>query len=51
MEKLFRFVWRDGVIHEARGRDAADAINRLGFGLGALAALDYWEEVKEPEQT
>ena len=29
---------------------AADAIRRMGYGGGALAALDYWELLAEVEQ-
>lgn len=47
-DALFRFHWLDGRISEGRGRDAAEAINRLGFGRGALRALDYWELVSGP---
>ena len=53
-EKMFRFVWRDGKTSEGPGagsgiQGASDAINRLGYGQGALAALDYWEEIPEKE--
>jgi len=41
--KWFRFVWKDGTSNGGRGYDAADAFRRLGFGAGALAALDYYE--------
>jgi hypothetical protein len=41
----YRFHWRDGTTNEGEGRDAADALNRLGFGRGAVAALDYYERV------
>ena len=43
--KKFKFYWRDGVVHEGEGYDVADAFRRLGFGGGALAALDWWEEI------
>lgn len=45
--KRFRFHWRDGSTNEGPGTDAADALNRLGFGAGALPALDYWEALRE----
>lgn len=47
-EKLFRFHWRDGSVNEGPGVDEGDAARRLGFGAGALAALDYWEAVADP---
>jgi hypothetical protein len=52
-DKLFRFVWRiknaDGSpeTSEGYGRDAADAATRLGYGGGAMRALDYWQQVDE----
>lgn len=47
-DKLFRFHWRGTSMtpSEGYGRDAADAFNRLGYGGGALAALDYYEHIK-----
>ncbi|MHB9148338.1 MAG: hypothetical protein ACYC2U_08260 [Candidatus Amoebophilus sp.] len=44
--KLFRFYWLDGKTEESRGYTAADAFTRLGYGAGAIAALDYWKEIK-----
>lgn len=46
---MFTFHWLDGKVTRGRGRDAADAMNRLGYGNGAVRALDYWssEEIKE----
>lgn len=40
---LFRFHWLDKTVTEGPGRDAADALNRLGYGRGSIRALDYWE--------
>lgn len=40
---LYRFHWRDGTRNEGYGTDAADAFTKLGFGQGAVPALDYWE--------
>ena len=51
LDKHFRFHWGDGAIDEGDGMDAADALTRLGYGAGALPALDWHEEVldgKEP---
>ena len=47
-DELFRFHWLCGQVDEGRGRDAADALTRLGYGNGALKALDYWERL-DPE--
>jgi len=46
-ERLYRFHWRSGEPSEGRGRDVADAFGRLGYGGGAIAALDYYEIVSE----
>jgi len=45
--------WRDGKTDKGIGwgsnrtEAAADAMNTMGYGGGALAALDYWEAVKQ----
>lgn len=41
----FRFHWRDGKTSDGDGKDVADAFTRLGYGAGAVAALDYHEEL------
>lgn len=45
--KTFKFIWKDGKEETAQGINAADAFRRLGYGGGALAALDYWKELVE----
>jgi hypothetical protein len=50
VERLFRFHWRSGKPSEGRGRDVADAFSRLGYGAGAVRALDYYEIVSEVQQ-
>lgn len=47
----YRFHWRDGTANEGAGLDASDALNKLGFGIGALAALDWWEEATLNDST
>ena len=47
MEKTFIFYWLNGKTDTGQGKDVVDAFSRLGFGNGALPALDYFEEVKE----
>lgn len=42
----FKFVWNDGKEEIGKGRDAADALTRLGYGGGAVRALDYYQEIK-----
>lgn len=41
----YRFYWRDGKVEEGEGTTVADAFTRLGYGAGALSALDYYETV------
>lgn len=45
---LYRFHWSSGKTTENRGNDPADALTKLGYGAGAVGALDYWELVPEP---
>ena len=46
-ETLWRFHWLDGKVDEGTGGSMTDAFTRLGFGAGALQALDYYEEVND----
>lgn len=48
-ERLYRFHWRCGTVQEARGRSPAHALNRLGYGGGAVqrAAMSKYAE-REP---
>jgi hypothetical protein len=41
MEYDFTFFWLDGKAEVLKGETAADALNRGGYGRGALAALDF----------
>ncbi len=42
----YRFHWRDSrEPDESYGRDVSEALFRLGFGSGAILALDYYEEL------
>lgn len=45
----YRFHWRDGKTNEGLGSSPEDAFSRLGFGAGAVAALDYYETVDIPK--
>lgn len=47
--KTFIFHWDGGKDETLQGESAADALNRAGYGQGAIRALDYFEEVKESE--
>jgi len=40
--KIFTFFWLDGKRDVLQGRNTADALNRAGYGQGAVAALDFW---------
>ena len=42
----FRFHWLDGKTEEIWARDVQDAFSRLGYGAGAVAALNYFEVIK-----
>lgn len=44
--RRFRFHWRDDKMEEGDGHTVSDAFTRLGYGGGALRALDYWEDVQ-----
>ena len=46
----YRFHWQDGTVDEGAGHTCADALTRLGYGAGAVAALDYWEKIIEDDQ-
>ena len=45
--KQFRFHWLGGDTTDGPGMNAADAMTRLGYGQGAMAALDYWETLPD----
>jgi hypothetical protein len=40
--KKFTLYWRDGKSEVVRGKDIANAMNRAGYGAGALGALDFY---------
>ena len=42
----YRFHWLDGTVNEGEGTSVSDAFTHLGFGGGAIRALDYHEEIK-----
>lgn len=45
--KKFKFYWLDGKVDIGKGTSVANAFSRLGYGNGALADLDYYEEIKQ----
>lgn len=44
---LYRFHWLDGSVSEGIGDGPCDALIKLGYGGGAIMALDYWELVTD----
>lgn len=47
--KTFKFVWNDGKVNYGFGEDVADAAIKLGIQGGALAAMDYYDEVSDDD--
>lgn len=45
--KKFKLYWLDGKTEVIEGNTIAEALNNAGYGLGAMKALDYWENVLE----
>ena len=45
--KKFRLHWKTGNPQIVTGHSIEEACNNAGIGGGAIAALDYYEEVKE----
>jgi hypothetical protein len=43
--KTYRFHWRDGTTCDGDGASPEEALPKLGYGSGAVAALDYHEEL------
>jgi hypothetical protein len=50
-DKTFKLVWCDGKEQYIYGRDVSEAFNNAGYGGGAIAALDYYEEIKPKKLT
>lgn len=40
-DKAFTYFWKDGTMSLLYGEDRANALNRAGYGAGALRALDF----------
>lgn len=43
-QRNYIFHWRNGTNETLQGTDPADALSRAGYGRGALAALDHYEQ-------
>lgn len=41
-KKYFAFFWKTGDVEKSEGYDVAHAFSSLGYGGGAMAALDMW---------
>jgi len=41
-EQQFTFYWRDGKRTMCVGNDPADALTKVGYGAGAIRALDFY---------
>ena len=48
--KTFTFYWLDGQKDVGKGHSVADAFSRLGYGGGALAALDFYSEGSDDDE-
>jgi hypothetical protein len=40
--KTFTYYWLTGKREVLQGDDQADALNKAGYGQGAVRALDFW---------
>lgn len=50
--RRFRFHWKTGgKASEGLGLDMADAFTKLGYGAGAMPAVDWYEEVSDSPET
>ena len=41
----YRFYWKTGETDEGEGTSPADALTHLGYGGGAVRALDYYKDI------
>jgi hypothetical protein len=48
MKKKYIFHWLCRKPSTGYGTSPEDALTRLGYGNGAIRALDYYEEVENP---
>jgi len=47
MLKKFKFHWLDGKTEVGKGVNVSDAFTHLGYGAGAIRALDWYEELPD----
>lgn len=43
--KIFKLYWLNGRVEEVKGTTIQHACSKAGLGVGAIRALDYFEEV------
>lgn len=43
---MYEFTWNDGKKERCEGSSVSDAFTKLGYGAEAMAALDYYQQVK-----
>ncbi|AYP69257.1 hypothetical protein Pylas_003 [Klebsiella phage Pylas] len=41
----FKFYFLDGSVEQGKGTSVSDAFTKLGYGAGAIASLDYYEQL------
>lgn len=46
---FFQFFWLDGTTEIGNGDSVADAFAHLGYGGGAINALDFYREVESAD--
>lgn len=46
-DKIFIIHWRGGKLEEIRGFTISEGFTRVGYGAGAIRAVDWYEEKKE----
>lgn len=42
--KTFTLFWSNGKRETVEGKNVSDAMNRAGYGQGAVRVLDFWGE-------
>lgn len=48
-QNKYRFIWNDGKENTGTGETPEQAFTNLGYGAGAIRALDYYEKVKDED--
>lgn len=45
VEKSFKFIWKDRTVEVHKGFSAVDALEKAGYGEGAIKDADLWYEI------